>query len=151
MSDVTIASTWGYDQLLPNKISIISEKRLYSMPDQEDLFAYDKEDPYHHRLSHHLREDYLEDSHFPHSHHTMEIIEKTPERTPEYHEPTEYEHEFTIVYRDASKIFIAGEFNEWKPTLEIEKSGRRKVEPKAHLPDHQGNNTIILVQIRHQW
>jgi hypothetical protein len=48
-----------------------------------------------------LREDYLEDSHFPLSHHTMEIIEKTPERTPEYHEPTEYEHEFRIPYIDA--------------------------------------------------
>lgn len=102
MSDITIASTWGYDQLLPKNISVISEKRLYSMPDQRELFAYDKEDPNQHRLSQHLREDNLEDSHFPHSHYPMEIIEKTPERTPEYHEPTEYEHEFTILYRDAS-------------------------------------------------
>lgn len=51
----------------------------------------------------------------------MEIIEKTPEVTPEYQEPTEYEHEFTILYRDASKIFVAGEFNGWTPTLEMKR------------------------------
>lgn len=38
MSDITIASTWGYDQLLPRNISVITEKKLYSAPNQDDLF-----------------------------------------------------------------------------------------------------------------
>jgi hypothetical protein len=41
MGDIPIASTWGYDQLLPKNISVISEKRLYSTPDQSDLFRFD--------------------------------------------------------------------------------------------------------------
>jgi hypothetical protein len=51
MSDITIASTWGYDQLLPRNISVISEKKLYSTPDQEDLFTYDEEDSKSHIFS----------------------------------------------------------------------------------------------------
>jgi hypothetical protein len=68
----------------------------------------------------------------------MAIIEKTPERSPEYHEPTEYEHEFTFLYKDASKIFIAGEFNGWKPSLEMKRVEGEKWSLKQTFPIIKG-------------
>jgi glycogen debranching enzyme len=29
MADIPIASTWGYDQLIPKNIDVVKEKRLY--------------------------------------------------------------------------------------------------------------------------
>jgi len=33
MSDRAIATTWGNDKLIPEKISVVTEKRLYSVVD----------------------------------------------------------------------------------------------------------------------
>lgn len=33
MTDCAIASTWGYDQLIPRNLNVVVEKRLYSVPD----------------------------------------------------------------------------------------------------------------------
>jgi hypothetical protein len=68
----------------------------------------------------------------------VEIIENNPELTPAYQEPTEYEHEFTIMYRDASKIFIAGEFNAWIPTLELKRVEGDKWSLKHTFPIIKG-------------
>ena len=65
-------------------------------------------------------------------------MEITPELTPEYQEPTEYEHEFTILYKDASKMFVAGEFNAWKPTLELKRVGEEKWSLKHTFPIIKG-------------
>ena len=33
LADQSIATTWGYDQLLPKNLSIVKEKRLYPVPE----------------------------------------------------------------------------------------------------------------------
>ena len=76
----------------------------------------------------------MEDAYYPDSHHP--II--TPELTPEYQEPTEYEHEFTILYNDAAKIFVAGEFNDWKPTLEMKRVEGERWSLKQTFPIIKG-------------
>jgi hypothetical protein len=55
MSDITIASTWGFDQLLPRNISVINEKKLYKTFIQDDLFTIDNLDPNMNKLSHKMR------------------------------------------------------------------------------------------------
>ena len=32
MADLPIATTWGYDQLLPANLNVVKEKRLYACP-----------------------------------------------------------------------------------------------------------------------
>jgi hypothetical protein len=55
MSDITTASTWGYDQLLPRNISVINEKKLYQTVNQDNLFTIDNLDPNTNKLSHKMR------------------------------------------------------------------------------------------------
>lgn len=116
MSDITIASTWGFDQLLPRNISVINEKKLYSAPNQEDLFRFDGADSSAHRLSHHHAAHHPD----PPTHHTPEV---TPEILPP--EPTELEHEFIFFNDWASKVQVAGEFTSWKPQLDLKRDGNK--------------------------
>jgi len=116
MSDISIASTWGFDQLLPRNISVINEKKLYSAPNQDDLFKYDSEEPNTNKLSRALRSNYVE---------FQSDLEVTPERTPESHEPLEYEHEFVFYCDYAHKVAVAGEFNSWNPCFEMSKNGNK--------------------------
>jgi hypothetical protein len=51
MADISIASTWGFDQLLPYNISVVEEKRIYSKFNQDNLFEIDGKDPNYRKLS----------------------------------------------------------------------------------------------------
>lgn len=50
LADIAVASTWGYDQLLPYNIHVVNEKRLYAYLNQDNLFTVDNENPRQNRL-----------------------------------------------------------------------------------------------------
>lgn len=45
MADQPIASTWGYDHLLPEHLNVVHEHRVYASFNQDNLFTIDGQDP----------------------------------------------------------------------------------------------------------
>ena len=40
LGDTSIASTWGYDQLIAKQINCVTEKRIYPVEDQSDITSH---------------------------------------------------------------------------------------------------------------
>lgn len=109
MSDITIATTWGYDQLLPYNISVINEKRVYSTPDQSDLFKYDGADPRSHMASRYPDDTRKPEDSKARTHHE----EKTPKITHMPPPPTEFDYEYVFYSNTAKIVQLAGDLTGW--------------------------------------
>ena len=123
MADISIATTWGVDQLLKSQVHCVTEKCIYPVADHGAFF----------------REDttvYPEEDDEPKKTKPMQKVEKVVKPPPVVHQPpaTSFEFEFWIESPFASKVSVAGAFNGWnKDALHLEKQGNtwRK---KATLP-----------------
>lgn len=131
MADISIASTWGFDQLLPKNLSVVTEKRLYFKYDQRDLFDYDAEDPNSRRQSLQASPEFSR--------------EGDPELTPEFQLQTplrryEFESEFVFRNQHAKRVRLAGNFNDWQPNIDLEKSGGDLWKKTLTLPIIDGHD-----------
>lgn len=84
ITDKAIASNWGYDYLQHEKISCVTEKRLYVI----DEGIQTKPKP-------------------------KAVKQVTPKRAAGP-EAKDFEHEFFIEWEFATKVAVSGEFNGWK-------------------------------------
>lgn len=93
LADTSIATTWGYDLLVKDQIHCVNEKRLYPIFDQSGFVTQDP---------------------------ANQIVEAPKQ---EESGKTSFEHQFVLDHALARKVAVAGEFNDWKPTIFLEKAG----------------------------
>lgn len=110
MGDITIASTWGFDQLLHRNISVVNEKKLYQPINQDDLFTIDNLDPKLNKHSHLMRYNMnlVTLITTPHPEITPEEVKLHPTQ-----KKTEFEFEFVYQNSKAFSVKLAGCFNGW--------------------------------------
>ena len=100
LGDTSIATTWGYDQLVPKQINCVTEKRVYPVEDISHITSHQIESPEE------VKPTFIQAA-------TSSQNKATPPP------PSNFEYEFWIVYDLAHKVSVAGEFNGWKPTIQL--------------------------------
>lgn len=111
MADISIATTWGVDQLLKSQVHCVTEKRIYPVADHGAFYCKDP--------TVYPSEDDAKRSK-PKSQPNVPVVPiPAPVQTPA---PTSFEFEFWIESPFASSVSVAGAFNGWnKDALHLEK------------------------------